>query len=148
MWRWICSSCIFLLLSMCRMLHYLYCQVQQLATTSIKSLKVLICTTAAWLLPPFQHDNVTPSHSLSTNFTSNTFPPSTTVVLELYDEEPGEEYTCIASNSHAGNMSWFLRFIYPSLWAPNLQYYLVSTHHKKSCCHWVLPTTLQWVGVH
>ena len=51
----------------------------------------------SWQLPPFQDDNVT--FSLSP-LTSNTFPPFNTVVLELYDQEPGEEYTSIATNSH------------------------------------------------
>ena len=51
----------------------------------------------SWQLPPFQDDNVT--FSLSP-LTSNTFPPFTAVVLELYDQEPGEEYTSIATNSH------------------------------------------------
>ena len=51
----------------------------------------------SWQLPPFQDDNVT--FSLSP-LTSNTFPPFNTVVLELYDQEPGKECTSIATNSH------------------------------------------------
>ena len=64
-----------------------------------KSLKVLTCTTVGNYLP--SRMTTWPSLlSLSTTLTNNTSPSFTTVVLELYDQEPGEEYTSIATNSH------------------------------------------------
>lgn len=62
----------------------------------------LTCTAVGNPLPSvtWQHDNVT--FPPSTTLTSSTPPPSTTVVLELHEERTGEEYTCVAINSHAG----------------------------------------------
>lgn len=78
----------------------------------------------SWQLLPFQDDNVT--FSLSP-LTSNTFPPFTAVVLELYDQEPGEEYTSIATNSHTEESMLPFSNCYT--------------------CMSAMPTTLQLVGV-
>ena len=75
-------------------------------------------------LPPFQDDNVTFSFS---PLTSNTFPPFTAVVLELYHQEPGEEYTSIATNSHTEESMLPFSNCYT--------------------CMSAMPTTLQLVGV-
>ena len=67
---------------------------------------VTLTCTAVGNPPPsvtWQHDNVT--FPPSTTLTSSTPPPSTTVVLELHEERTGEEYTCVAINSHAGETS-------------------------------------------
>ena len=78
----------------------------------------LTCTAVGNPLPivTWQYNNITlPS---STTLTSSTPPPSTTVVLELHEERVGEEYTCVAINSHAGESSVVSEsiIIRPSKW--------------------------------
>ena len=66
----------------------------------------LTCTAVGNPLPivTWQYNNVTLPPSMT--LTSSTPPPSTTVVLELHEERVGEEYTCVATNSHAGESSF------------------------------------------
>ena len=65
----------------------------------------LTCTAVGNPLPivTWQYNNITFPPSMT--LTSSTPPPSTTVVLELHEERVGEEYTCVAINSHAGESS-------------------------------------------
>jgi len=65
----------------------------------------LTCTAVGNPLPSVTWHQGNRTLPPNTTLTSATPPPSTTVALELYNVDPGEEYTCVASNSHAGGSS-------------------------------------------